>query len=191
MYFEPFTEKLNRTVPLPIRLRQFDKREWKKQDSSDVLRQFGKWFVSQETHKHRRVTDVHTCHWALSSINQRPRVSGAVTGSSHFPLTLNLCDFLNSLKVKISQLRLTLFDLVDYTVHGILQGRILEWVAFPFSRGSSQPRDRTQVDSLPAEPPGKPKNTRVGSLSFLHGIFPTQESNCGLLHCRRILSSLL
>ena len=32
-----------------------------------------------------------------------------------------------------------------YTVHGILQARILEWVAFPFFRGSSQPRDRTQV----------------------------------------------
>ena len=31
-----------------------------------------------------------------------------------------------------------------YTVHGILQARILEWVAFPFSRGSSQPRDQTQ-----------------------------------------------
>ena len=34
---------------------------------------------------------------------------------------------------------------MDYTVHEILQARILEWVAFPFSRGSSQPRDRTQV----------------------------------------------
>ena len=34
---------------------------------------------------------------------------------------------------------------MDYTVHGILQARILEWVAFPFSRGSSQPRDRTQI----------------------------------------------
>ena len=34
---------------------------------------------------------------------------------------------------------------MDCTVHGILQGRILEWVAFPFSRGSSQPRDRTQI----------------------------------------------
>ena len=33
----------------------------------------------------------------------------------------------------------------DYTVHGILQARILEWAAFPFSRGSSQPRDQTQV----------------------------------------------
>ena len=37
---------------------------------------------------------------------------------------------------------------MDYTVHGILQARILEWVAFPFSRGSSQPRDRTQVSSI-------------------------------------------
>ena len=41
---------------------------------------------------------------------------------------------------------------MDYTVHGILQARILEWVAFPFSRGSSQPRDQTQV-SLGSLPP--------------------------------------
>ena len=34
------------------------------------------------------------------------------------------------------------------TVHGVLQARILEWVAFPFSRGSSQPRDRTQVSHI-------------------------------------------
>ena len=42
----------------------------------------------------------------------------------------------------------TLCDPVDYTVHGILQARILEWGAFPFSRGSSQPRDRTQVSRI-------------------------------------------
>ena len=42
----------------------------------------------------------------------------------------------------------TLCDPMDYTVHGILQVRILEWVAFPFSRGSSQPRDRTQVSHI-------------------------------------------
>ena len=47
-----------------------------------------------------------------------------------------------------------------------------------------------QADSLPAEPPGKPKNTGVGSLSLPQGIFPTQESNWGLLHCRRILYQL-
>ena len=37
---------------------------------------------------------------------------------------------------------------MDYTVHVILQARILEWVAFPFSRGSSQPRDQTQVSHI-------------------------------------------
>ena len=42
----------------------------------------------------------------------------------------------------------TLCDPVDFTVHGILQARILEWVAFPFSRGSSQPRDWIQVSCI-------------------------------------------
>ena len=37
---------------------------------------------------------------------------------------------------------------MDYIVHGILQARILEWVAFPSSRGSSQPRDETQVSYI-------------------------------------------
>ena len=76
-----------------------------------------------------------------------------MTGSSHLLLTLNLCDFLSSLKVKVAQSCPTLCDLMDYTVHGILQGRILEWVAFPFSRGSSQPRDRTQVSCMQAGSP--------------------------------------
>ena len=44
-----------------------------------------------------------------------------------------------------------------------------------------------QVDSLPAEPQGKPNNTGVGSLSLLQGVFPTQELNRDLLHCRQIL----
>ena len=35
-----------------------------------------------------------------------------------------------------------------YTVHGILQARTLEWGAFPFSRGSSQPRDQTKVSRI-------------------------------------------
>ena len=72
---------------------------------------------------------------------------------------------------------------MDYTVLGIFQARILEWVPIPFSRVSSQPRDRTQppslqVDSLPAEPQGKPKSTRVGSLRLLQQIL-TQELNQG------------
>ena len=48
-------------------------------------------------------------------------------------------------KVKVALSCLTLCDTTDYIVHGILQARILEWVAFPFSRGSSQPRDQTPV----------------------------------------------
>ena len=51
-------------------------------------------------------------------------------------------------KVKVTQLCLTLCDPKDYTVHGILQARILEWVAFSFSRASSQPRDQTQVSRI-------------------------------------------
>ena len=54
-----------------------------------------------------------------------------------------------------------------------------------------EPRSPTlQADSLPAEPPGKPKSTGVGSLSLLQRIFPTQKSNWGLLHCRWILYQL-
>ena len=48
----------------------------------------------------------------------------------------------------VAQLCPTLCDPMDYTVHGILQARMLEWVAFPFARGSSQPRDRTQVSLI-------------------------------------------
>ena len=49
------------------------------------------------------------------------------------------------MKVNGAQSRPTLRDLMDYTVPGILQAKILEWVAFPLSRGLSQPRDQTQV----------------------------------------------
>ena len=65
-----------------------------------------------------------------------------------------------------------------------LQARIQEWVAMPSSRGSSQPRDRTQVshieaDSLPSEPPGKPKNTGVGILIPSPGDLPDPEIKPG------------
>ena len=74
---------------------------------------------------------------------------------------------------------MTLCDPMYFTVHGILQARILVWVDFPFSRDLPNPgieprspalqADRSpalQADSLPAEPQGKPKNTGVGSLSL-------------------------
>ena len=80
-------------------------------------------------------------------------------------------------RVKVVQSCPTLCDPKDLD-HGILQARILEWVAFSFTRGSPnpgiEPRSPTlQTDSLPAEPQGKPKDTGVGSLSLLQGIFPT------------------
>ena len=56
-----------------------------------------------------------------------------------------------------------------------------------FLTQGSNPGLTWQTDSLPAEPPGKPKITGVGSLSLLQQIFPTQESNWGLLHCRWLL----
>ena len=71
------------------------------------------------------------------------------------------------------------------------------WSGQPFpspghlSNTGIEPRSPTlQVDSLPAEPPGKPKNTGVGSRSLLRGIFLIQELNRGLLHCRQILYQL-
>ena len=66
---------------------------------------------------------------------------------------------LSILEVKWSKIHSVMSN---YTVHGILQARILEWVAFPFSRGSFQPgiqprSPALQADSLPAEPQRKPK----------------------------------
>ena len=51
-------------------------------------------------------------------------------------------------EVKVAQSCPTLFDPMVYTAYGILQARILEWVAVPFSRGSSQPRDPTQASRI-------------------------------------------
>ena len=82
---------------------------------------------------------------------------------------------------------------MDYTVHWILQARILELIGFPFSLPNPgiEPRSPSlQEDSLPTEPQGKPKNTGMGSLSLLQWIFPTQESNWGILYCRKILYQL-
>ena len=99
------------------------------------------------------------------------------------------------MKVKVLQSCLTL-----YTVHGLYSpwnfpGQSTRVATFPFSRGSSQTRDQSQGSFiaggfLPAEPQGKSKNTGVGSLFLLQGIFPTQELNRGLLHCRQILYQL-
>ena len=79
---------------------------------------------------------------------------------------MDSCNYSVKVKVLVAQLCLTFF-VTPWTVahrggsssvHGILQARILEWVAIPFSRGSSQPRIKPgspalQADSLPSEPP--------------------------------------
>ena len=81
------------------------------------------------------------------------------------------------------------------SIHGILQQEYWSGLPSPPSddlpNPGIQPRSPTlQGDSLSADPPGKPENTGVGSLSLLQRIFPTQELNRGLLHCRRILYQL-
>ena len=70
-------------------------------------------------------------------------------------------------KSEVAQSYPTLCDPMDYSppdfsVHGIFQARVLEWVAISFSRGSSRLRDRTQISRIvdrrfPSEPPGKPQ----------------------------------
>ena len=80
------------------------------------------------------------------------------------------------------------------SVHGILQASILEWLAIPFSKSESESQS---IMSKSLQPHGlySPWNspghhTGVGSLSLLQGIFPTQRSNPGLLHCRHVLYQL-
>ena len=99
-----------------------------------------------------------------------------------------------------SQSCLTLCDPMDCSppgssVHGDSPGKNAGVGCMPSSRDlpiqGMEPRSPTlQRDSLPSEPPGKPNNPRVGSLSLLQGIFLTQESNRDLLHCRWILYQL-
>ena len=92
----------------------------------------------------------------------------------------------------VTQLCLTLFhpmgcSLPGSSVHGVSHARILEWVAMPSSRGSSQPGESNS--GLPQHwwilyhlsHQGSPENTGVGSLSLLQGNVPKQESNWGLL----------
>ena len=99
------------------------------------------------------------------------------------------------MKVKITQSCLTLRPHGLYSPW-ISQARILELGSLSPSPGDLpnpgiEPRSPAlQVDSLPAELPGKPKNTGMGSLSLLQGIFPTPEYNRNLLHFRQILYQL-
>ena len=61
---------------------------------------------------------------------------------------VRMSESLEKVKVKVARSCPTLYNPMNNTDHGILQARILEWVAFPFSRGSSQARDQTQVSCI-------------------------------------------
>ena len=78
---------------------------------------------------------------------------------------------------------------------GFSRQKYKSWLPFPCPEDRPnpwiKPRCPTlQDNSVISEPPGKLKNTGVGILSLLQGIFSTQESNQGLLHCRWILYQL-
>ena len=66
--------------------------------------------------------------------------------SLHYPSETVIVNWF--MKVKVAQLCLTLCNPMDYTVHGILQARTLERVAFRFSRGFSQPKAQTQLSHI-------------------------------------------
>ena len=102
-------------------------------------------------------------------------------------------------KVLVTQSCLTLFDSMDCSlpgssVHGILQARILEWVAISFPRGSSQPRMKPRslalwADSLPWEPPGKPHQLVVmqSATKLLVAMRSAQRHCKSAYKCRRLL----
>ena len=88
----------------------------------------GNWKEAVSQNKPKLVT-IYTCHFIV------------VTMSTYY--TMFMSEWL-----KVDWSCLTLWDPMDYTVHGILQARILEWVTIPFSRGYSQPRDWTLVSCI-------------------------------------------
>ena len=99
-------------------------------------------------------------------------------------------------KVKVKVIQSWLF-VTPQTIQSMGFSRPEYWSGYPFpspgdlpSPGIERRSPSLQMDSLPAEPQGKPKNTGVGILSLLQRIFLTQESNQGLLHCRQILYQL-
>ena len=94
------------------------------------------WLISSYTHKHICIFYVFLCIWKLRML-----------------MSWLFCVYEVKLKVLVIQSCPTLWDPVDCSppgssIHGILQVRILEWVAIPFSRGPSRPRDQTWVSHI-------------------------------------------
>ena len=123
---------------------------------------------------YQRLTAAISCLCIWPDLTKTPNVISKTILSVHFIAKTVLCGYRSQMRVKVlvAQSCLTLGDSVGCSppgssVHGIPQARILEWVAMPFSRGSSQPKDPAQVScllhwqmgSLPLVPPGKSKRT--------------------------------
>ena len=110
----------------------------------------------QESLKRKhRPTQQPVCEGLYSLVYNHPNSEILSGESTHTPWHISREDATqeptadtHEVKGKVAQSCLTLCDPVDYTVHRILQARILEWVAFPFSWGSSQSRGRTQVSHI-------------------------------------------
>ena len=82
-----------------------------------------------------------------AKLSSTPAFSRGLFFSGH------IWDISSESESEVVQLCLTLRDPMDCSlpgssIHGIFQARVLEWVAISFSRGSSQPRDRTQVSLI-------------------------------------------
>ena len=108
-----------------------------------------------------------------------------------------LCDQKSHTQLFFSSLSRTQLFVILWTTQCMEFSRPEYWSGWLFPSPGDLPNPgiepgslTLQADSLPAELPGKPKNTGVGSLSLLQWIFPTQESNWSLLHCRQILYQL-
>ena len=124
---------------------------------------------------HHRDTDAVLSHWVMSRIQVLYLVAQSC---------LTLCYPLDCSPPGSS-------------AHGDSPGKNTDWSVFPCLPPGDLPNPvieagslTLQADSLPTEQAEKPNNPGVGSLSLLQGIFPTQESNWGLLHYKRILYQL-
>ena len=128
--------------------------------------------------------------WAYSRCFTLPLPSlPCLSSSLHsaLPSLVSVCVCMYVCVYLVAQSRLTLCNSMDCSlpgssVRGILQTRILEWVPMPSSRGSSQPRDWTQVSCIAGRfftvwTTRETKNTGVGSLPFLRGNLPSPGIN--------------
>ena len=134
------------------RLAGWWKSQWNTQESIHSIRKWTQPHTHIHAHRPMQESSVHTWTPCSSLVSAEFRL---------WPVKL---------KALVGQSCPTLWDLMDCSppgssVHGILQARVLEWVAIPSSRGSSWPRDRIwvswiAVDSLPSEPLRKPQYTK-------------------------------